>query len=92
MEDILLPAISALSTLTLLLVLASAAIVLVHTWNSFCVEGRGGDGGDYLDDDDRRALTQISLRYISSGKKFLMTIEQQEGNGPLDLRRQGQLI
>ena len=62
-EDILFPAISALSTLTLLLVLASAAIVLIHTWNNFC-EGRDGDG-DYLDDDDRRALTHISLRYCS---------------------------
>ena len=68
-EDILVPAISALSTLTLLLALASAAIVLVQTWNGFC-EGRdgpdgGGDGVSYLDDDDRRALTHISLRYCT---------------------------
>ena len=60
-EDILVPAISALSTLTVFLLLASAAIVVAQTWNSFC-EGRHRGEEDYLYDDDRRALTRISLR------------------------------
>ena len=63
-EDILVPAISALSTLTVFLLLASGAIVVAQTWNSFC-EGRHRSEEDYLYDDDRRALTRISLRYPS---------------------------
>ena len=64
LEDVLVPAISALSTLALIMILASAAIVLVQTWNGFCERTRDGGGEDgYLDNNDRRALTQLSLRY-----------------------------
>ena len=67
LEDVLVPAISALSTLALIMILASAAIVLVQTWNGFCEgrrDGGGGSGEDgFLDNNDRRVLTQLSLRY-----------------------------
>ena len=63
LEDVLVPAISALSTLALIMILASAAIVLVQTWNGFCEGRRDGGEDGYLDNNDRRALTQLSLRY-----------------------------
>ena len=63
LEDVLVPAISALSTLALIMILASAAIVLVQTWNGFCGGRRDGGEDGYLDNNDRRALTQLSLRY-----------------------------